>query len=1220
MSRRIIARTLGPLLGATLALASSHAYAFKLKTHLGVANEALASLTESNGQWVVPLPSRGDVAVRNPELVEALQRFPGAFRGGVLGPDAFPDLIAGQMFVHVNNGELECPGSGCVSSSVPLEQRSLNKWRSIDYGMYLLLRAQKYNQLVVSGPLYDDRLKAIAFAYGYISHMIGDGFAHSYVNEWVRGVFDIKTGRPGGLFGPITEELQHIAIEGYMDAHVDVPLDKLKIEWPSEFLAELYTSRLVGNEVAGALASAPGEFGGPYFTALVKVRNAFADRSHSPNWGQVLPGKGGDIAEALIKLRNTSADILTLGTGFGDPVKDIEGVFKRRKIMFDTLLKGWVDLSGCIAQNLVNGTATQPGVPLRDDACQNRNFESNPDVAKVFQGQLNAAARFGEQESLTFDYGSTANNVKKASKFALLVGAMAIKFDPFEDIASLNKIKTGALAFCEAGGILKNNDCTNACQDAKQVCKEVLKVPCPLCPSDCDGFINGGLCSLTPHCFACVKGEKVIDAVCSQSVNAAIPICDFCTEHHFCNYYDAYAAIQKKTEELLHQAIEPLLAQLKEEAVKTLVTSFGGKYAVDFFALWDEVEQNARASKPAWVVNATFLKEDLTADPRYLERILQRLLGTSEALLSNAVSVADATAETAGKTLDKGRKVVQLYVEAVSGVLEERIWKGLIETLYRVARERDFDAVRDLEGDAGAWLDQWSFKSSDRTYETRYAKFLALVTQMNLLGAIRGPTATALHNDLALAAESDGSRALLNLYAAHPTHNAIQLTKIGFFGSESITSLSSPQVNFKRSTICSTVPHILCDVLQSLDDPNHYGHASQPNDEPNFDRSVAYWITRDWEWKQGRVEQGQCQLSPTDFPLSDNRAKGDSIYASLFLYPPSCSVPKFGSFEDANRPWTVNGAALGTNTETKSAGASSLSVAGCGWQPLLSPVFSTHEFGVIGDRIAFDLFIPTSQSNPYWTGDVQMFLSIPAAQMYNAHLGWQGLTKLPRGQWTTIEYTLTPVARAALAGDHPGAQFTIALNLGSCAAPLLIDNLRFIGALVSRVAPHQEGSTNLNVQTNSLFGFEQPGTWSSQQAAVALDFDLRSHGTASLSVPSGGWIEVASSPFATNQAPPVTGKMNIDVFIPPGQSNPWWVGDLSASFDCPSAGLYSVYLGNKPLTNLFESEFNSVVFDVPSNVQQALRASHTGCRIKLELNTSAGKGNFRFDRLGFISP
>ena len=101
------------------------------------------------------------------------------------------------------------------------------------------------------------------------------------------------------------------------------------------------------------------------------------------------------------------------------------------------------------------------------------------------------------------------------------------------------------------------------------------------------------------------------------------------------------------------------------------------------------------------------------------------------------------------------------------------------------------------------------------------------------------------------------------------------------------------------------------------------------------------------------------------------------------------------------RPWTVNGTGLGTNPDKKSAGASSLAVPGCGWQPLLSPVFSTHEFGVTGDRIAFDLFIPTSQSDTYWVGGVQMFLSIPAAHIYNAHLGWEGLTKLPRGQKPT---------------------------------------------------------------------------------------------------------------------------------------------------------------------------------------------------------------------------
>lgn len=72
------------------------------------------------------------IAIDNDFVAEAVTEFPEYFRAGSIGPDGFPDLIAGQLWVHVNNGK----ENGGLDSSVPFEQRNVDQWRSVDYGMF----------------------------------------------------------------------------------------------------------------------------------------------------------------------------------------------------------------------------------------------------------------------------------------------------------------------------------------------------------------------------------------------------------------------------------------------------------------------------------------------------------------------------------------------------------------------------------------------------------------------------------------------------------------------------------------------------------------------------------------------------------------------------------------------------------------------------------------------------------------------------------------------------------------------------------------------------------------------------------------------------------------------------------------------------------------------------------------------------------------------------
>ena len=102
------------------AMQAGTAHAFKSKNHVIIANRVLDRV------------NAGDVGQMDADLRQALRDFPAYFRAGTLGPDNFPDIVAGQVWVHVNNGEpSDFNGNRFVDASVPMEQRPTDLWRSI---------------------------------------------------------------------------------------------------------------------------------------------------------------------------------------------------------------------------------------------------------------------------------------------------------------------------------------------------------------------------------------------------------------------------------------------------------------------------------------------------------------------------------------------------------------------------------------------------------------------------------------------------------------------------------------------------------------------------------------------------------------------------------------------------------------------------------------------------------------------------------------------------------------------------------------------------------------------------------------------------------------------------------------------------------------------------------------------------------------------------------
>jgi hypothetical protein len=151
-----------------------------------------------------------------------------------------------------------------------------------------------------------------------------------------------------------------------------------------------------------------------------------------------------------------------------------------------------------------------------------------------------------------------------------------------------------------------------------------------------------------------------------------------------------------------------------------------------------------------------------------------------------------------------------------------------------------------------------------------------------------------------------------------------------------------------------------------------------------------------------------------------------------------------------------------------------------------------------------------------------------------------------------------------------------------------------------------------------VLGFEVASDWTSPQTAVRAETGTKSQGNASLAVPLNGWVQVRSRPFGSAETPEVTETLNVDVFIPRPQPNRHWVGDVSLSLHCPGAGIFERPIGWRPLTHLFQGEFNPVRFDVPPAVRDVLRRPYADCSVRVALNGARGAGTFLLDRMGFV--
>lgn len=425
-------------LAAAVVGVAAEASAFKPGTHVAASNNVRAQLNAAITNDSVTNTLVFEVNGRRLNLnINAKQAYRAVidqlpfFRAGVVGPDGFPDPLTGQMIMHGHSKkvqELVTALSGAppmeFDHSVPFEQRlGASEYRSIDFASAML-------NYLNSGFVATDteRQQALAFILGYISHGVGDGFAHTWVNELAGGAWDLGEG--GGIWGQFSEEIKHVAVETLVDSKVPSNLIStagdgggrglIVLRSPDRFLDEFYAAqianaRLTTGDKNGDLpqffqfyANIDQFHGGlfySYFNAQVDLAPAIKNWTGLSGVFDTAEGiKKNGIVNFVLNTAALPAEVLQELSVYGpeawlddltggyinchaerNSLNDVEkirlaldflgGVNDRvKRISHKAMVvrRNWIRLSECTSQNLAktNAAAFNPDQPtLNTDAC-----------------------------------------------------------------------------------------------------------------------------------------------------------------------------------------------------------------------------------------------------------------------------------------------------------------------------------------------------------------------------------------------------------------------------------------------------------------------------------------------------------------------------------------------------------------------------------------------------------------------------------------------------------------------------------------------------------------------------------------------------------------------------------------------------------------------------------------------------------------------------------
>lgn len=211
-----------------------------------------------------------------------------------------------------------------------------------------------------------------------------------------------------------------------------------------------------------------------------------------------------------------------------------------------------------------------------------------------------------------------------------------------------------------------------------------------------------------------------------------------------------------------------------------------------------------------------------------------------------------------------------------------------------------------------------------------------------------------------------------------------------------------------------------------------------------------------------------------------SRIKSAAVTSAILLVAAAASATNSSAVLGLDAPWSCTAGNPIANAADKTQGAASTQFRAAGYGLCTSPAMACQDIAVTSSEILFDIKLPKTLPNPWWVGDLSLYVEVPSANVYNAWVGRTDLTGLPTNQWVTVSIPATTTMLNALKGNCADAKWKFALN--TSAVGVLVDNIRFAGD----VAPPEPSEMSLTISDDGDDGQFDPSTsvipagWSAQ--------------------------------------------------------------------------------------------------------------------------------------------
>lgn len=166
--------------------------------------------------------------------------------------------------------------------------------------------------------------------------------------------------------------------------------------------------------------------------------------------------------------------------------------------------------------------------------------------------------------------------------------------------------------------------------------------------------------------------------------------------------------------------------------------------------------------------------------------------------------------------------------------------------------------------------------------------------------------------------------------------------------------------------------------------------------------------------------------------------------------------------------------------------------------------------------------------------------------------------------------------------------------------------------------PNVEQSALTVASTGNVLGFESADAWSASTGSVSVS-DNHTQGAHSLSVTPRGYTTYTSAVLGSLSG--VESQLEFDLWMPRSQPNPYWLGAAQLYVSIPSLSVYNVYLGQKELTGLPLTNWDTLSYSIPTDLVAKLKGRYADATFTIALNVPAdATGTYQLDNLRFAAP